>query len=358
MKKKICLIAQFPPPIHGLSKAVDTLIHSPLSKEFDLEIVNITNNRRFLSNLIKIFKSNADLFYLTISQTKGGNLRDLMILTLLNFQKKRTLIHLHGGYYRTLVDTELSSLQSKWNYKTLSKVDGAIVLSESLKSNFANMIEDGKSFVISNCIDNEFLLTDEEFSVKLANLSKKKVINVLYLSNFIKTKGYVKVLELARLEKKRVNSGEEKRFHFDFAGNFFDDKERNYFFSYIQKNALQEFVTYHGVVGGKEKKELLRTSDIFILLSRYPNEGQPISILEAMGNGCLIVTTDHAGIVHIVKDKINGIVVNSKQQKNLETLYEKLCWNKEVSIRNRATILKNYTESIYINKIREIFSKL
>ena len=166
------------------------------------------------------------------------------------------------------------------------------------------------------------------------------------------------MLELARIEKKRVNSGEKKRLHFDFAGNFFNDKERNCFFSYIQKNALQEFVTYHGVVGGKEKKELLRTADIFILLSRYPNEGQPISILEAMGNGCLIVTTDHAGIIDIVKDGINGIVVNSKQQQNLEALYEKIYWNKDVSLNNRETILKNYTESIYINKIREIFNKL
>jgi len=358
MKKKVCLIAQFPPPIHGLSKAVDTLIHSPLSTEFDLEIVNITNNRKFLSNLIKIFKSRADLFYLTISQTKGGNLRDLIILTLLNFQKKRTLIHLHGGYYRTLVDQELNNLQSKWNYKTLSKIEGAIVLSESLKSNFTNIIEDEKTFIISNCIDNEFLLTDEEYNAKLANLNKKQVINVLYLSNFIKTKGYAEVLELARIEKERVNSGKEKRFHFDFAGNFFNDKERQYFFSYIQKNTLEAFVTYHGVIGGKEKKELLDKSSIFILLSRYPNEGQPISILEAMGNGCLIVTTDHAGIVDIVKDGVNGIVVNKEQQKHLESLYNKLLWNEEISINNRKNILQNYTENMYINNIREIFNKI
>ena len=62
MNKKICFIAQFPPPIHGLSKAVDTLYNSELKEEFEFEKVDITNNKKFIKNLIKIFKSKADLF--------------------------------------------------------------------------------------------------------------------------------------------------------------------------------------------------------------------------------------------------------------------------------------------------------
>ena len=87
-KKKICFIAQFPPPIHGLSKAVDTLYNSELSKEYDFEKVNLTNNKKFINNLLKIKNSKADLFYFTISQTKGGNIRDLIILKLIILQRK------------------------------------------------------------------------------------------------------------------------------------------------------------------------------------------------------------------------------------------------------------------------------
>jgi len=53
-KKKICFIAQFPPPMHGLSKAVDTLYNSELNSavnpdgEFEFEKVDITNNKNFL----------------------------------------------------------------------------------------------------------------------------------------------------------------------------------------------------------------------------------------------------------------------------------------------------------------------
>ena len=56
-KKKICFIAQFPPPIHGLSKAVDTLYNSELNScvslngEFEFEKIDITNNKNFLKNL-------------------------------------------------------------------------------------------------------------------------------------------------------------------------------------------------------------------------------------------------------------------------------------------------------------------
>lgn len=65
-KKKICFIAQFPPPMHGLSKAVETLYDSKLSSEFEFEKVDITNNKSFLKNLVLIHRSKAELFYFTI----------------------------------------------------------------------------------------------------------------------------------------------------------------------------------------------------------------------------------------------------------------------------------------------------
>ena len=92
---------------------------------------------------------------------------------------------------------------------------------------------------------------------------------------------------MAKAEKERVDAGGEKRFHFDFAGKFFEDSEKEYFESYVKKNKLEDYVTYHGIVGGEKKKNLLKECYIFALPTRYPNEGQPISILEAMVMECL-----------------------------------------------------------------------
>ena len=364
-KKKICFIAQFPPPMHGLSKAVETLYNSELNiavnpdGEFEFEKVDITNNKNFLKNLLKIRKSKADLFYFTISQTKGGNLRDLVIFKLLELQHKKCLIHLHGGYYRQLVDNDMAGWQRKANYKAIKKLAGAIVLSKSLKKIFEGMIDDDKIFVVENCVDDQYLLTDQEIEEKLAALENKKVLHVLWLSNFIRSKGYPFVLEMAKAEKEHVDTGGEKRFHFDFAGKFFEDGEKEYFESYVKGIKLEEYVTYHGIVGGEAKRKLLKECYIFALPTKYPNEGQPISILEAMGNGMFIITTDHAGIPDIVKGDINGLIV---QKENCASDFFENLQNQgtieKIAINNRKLVAKRFKQNNYINAMDRVIRNI
>jgi len=357
-KKNICFISQFPPPIHGLSKAVDTVYNSKLKENFSFEKVNITDNKRFINNIIKILKSKSDLFYFTISQTKGGNIRDLIILKILLFKRKKYVIHLHGGYYRTLLENEISKLQKKINYKLIKNMDGAIVLSESLKYNFEGIIDSNKIFVVPNCVDDEFFMSDEEFNEKLNN-NEDNICNILYLSNFIQTKGYRDVLKLANLEKERCMCGEEKYLHFNFAGAFFEEEEKKFFFEYIKNNGLEKYVTYHGIVKGEQKKELLKKNNIFILLTRYKNEGQPISIIEAMGNGMAIISTNHAGIPDLVKHNLNGYINSKIDIKDIYNwiLSNRNCLNK-IICNNRKEIKENYMQDMYLQRMKHIFEIL
>lgn len=364
-KKKICFIAQFPPPVHGLSKAVEELYHSHLAEEFEFEKVNLTDHKKILVNLYTIQKSKAELFYFTISQTKAGNLRDLIIMKLLALGNKKCIIHLHGGYYRTLVERDLPVWQKKANYRAIARLSGAIVLGQSLKSIFQGLLPDEKLYIIPNCVDNSDLISDKEFEEKWNHIVSKKIKHVLYLSNFIPSKGYREVLELARLEKENRTADHEGRLHFDFAGAFFDKSEEEFFFGYIKEQELQEYVTYHGVVEGEQKRELLKQCDIFILLTCYTKEGQPISILEAMGNGMLIITTDHAGIPDIVKDGVNGMVIKStdvlnRPQSVINNIFlalEKTSTSEWLQIfqNNRQTVLSQYTKYNYLSEIGKLF---
>ncbi len=357
MKNKICFIAQFPPPIHGLSKAVDTLYRSYLNGKFEFQKVNITNNKKFLKNFITILFSNADLFYFTISQTKYGNIRDLIILKTINMKHKKCVIHLHGGYYRQLIENDVSLLQRKINYRIFSKVDAAIVLTDSLKDNFKNIIPDSKIFTVSNCVDDEYMINQQLFEKKMSNTKKER--HILYLSNFIKEKGYMDVLQLAVMEKK--SQDKNNKLHFDFAGKFFSKTDEEEFFNFIEENDLKKYVSYHGIVNGEGKKELLKKSDMFILLTRYKKEGQPISILEAMSCGLLVVTTDHAGISDVIKNKKNGLIFNKNynvseiynQIKNLDSnLYQKYVKNAYKDVLNK------YSEKEYIFNIEKIFERV
>ncbi len=358
--KSICFIAQFPPPIHGLSKAVDTLYHSNLNKKYDFRPINITSNKKILHTLWEIWKGKSDLYYFTISQTKGGNLRDLLILFLLRLKGGKCLIHLHGGYYRQLIEKDCNEWQRKLNYKALKHINGAIVLGKSLKPIFRGMIEEEKIFTVPNCIDNQYTLPEQTFRTKLSTIKTCPKVHILYLSNFIPSKGYKEVLALANIAKKQ----QSKQIHFHFAGIFFDPKEEAFFHEYIKKNGLENYVTYHGVVTGKEKQNLLALCHVFILLTRYPKEGQPISILEAMGNGLVIITTNHAGIPDIVQNQVNGMVVD-KEHIQLDTIFQYISTLiddrellSDISCKNYDIATTSYTEENYIKNMDNVFSKI
>ncbi|MGN0308084.1 MAG: glycosyltransferase family 4 protein [Lachnospiraceae bacterium] len=357
-KKKICFIAQFPPPIHGLSKAVETLYYSRLREDYEFEKINITSNKAIIGNLLKILKSNARLYYFTISQTRGGNLRDLLIFKLLRIQGKECLVHLHGGYYRRLVEEKLPKWQKRANYRAVSGLAGVIVLSDSLKSIFQDMLPEEKIHVVENCVDDEFLMDEAEFQRKMDSLLASRFRQVLYLSNFIPEKGYRQVLELARYVKENPEAVQYS-LTFAFAGKFFEPEEERFFHDYCRQYGLEELVTYYGVVGGEQKRELLKSSQLFILPTRYPNEGQPISILEAMGNAMVIITTDHAGIPDVVKDEENGLIIKCREMQ-AEEVCQFLNKMDEAFIMkaNRRLIMEKYRQDNYLNGVRECWEKI
>lgn len=351
----ICFLAQFPPPIHGLSKAVETLYGSRLNSKYHFSKVNIANNKRFLLSIVDLLKSDSDAVYFTPSQTRYGNLRDLFFLKLIQLRGKDCVVHIHGGYYRQLIDNDLPNWQRQMNYNAISRLTGGIVLGRSLHSIFEGLLPDNKIFVCPNCVDDTFIA--QSIDEKIKSMGDGGTLHVLYLSNFIESKGYRDVLALAQLA---ADNGNCDKFLFHFAGKFFDRKEEAYFKA---KSSGLGNVFYHGIVSGKSKINLLRQCHIFTLLSRYPNEGQPISILEAMGNGMAIITTDHAGIPEIASCE-NGYACE-KNHINIADIYNYLldCYSNrkkliEVCRHNYRMVKENFTEKQYIDNMDRIFESL
>lgn len=357
MKKKIAIIGQFPPPIHGLSKALDTLYNSYLNKEFDFTKIDITNNKKFLNNLIKILFSKLDLYYLTISQSKFGNIRDLIMIKLIQLKKRKIIIHLHGGGFRNILDNEFSNYQKKLNYKILSKVDAGIVLGDSLRYIFEEIIPKDKIYVVKNCVDDEVIISDEEFNGKISALESKKELKILYLSNFIDDKGYKEVLKLAALVKEK----KDDRFKFVFAGKFFCEDDKKEFFEYIKANNLEEIIEYRGIIYGEEKINTLKESDYFILLTRYKNEGQPISIIESAVNGLKVISTDHAGVKDILYS--NEMLMIKKNNIDIKKIYcqmiNEIEINNKIDLRKvRNKILKDFSQRKYLKNLENIFKNI
>lgn len=353
--KSICFLAQFPPPMHGLSKSVETLFNSRLKEKYHFSRIDITNNKRFLQSLLALMRCKSNVVYFTPSQTRGGNLRDLVFLKIINWRNKKCIVHIHGGYYRQLIDYNVPSWQRKMNCQAVKRLAGGIVLGHSFHSIFEGMLPDDRIFVCPNCVDEAFIAPSVDD--KMSKMKNGGALHILYLSNFIESKGYKEILELARMA---VERGDSDKFVFHFAGKFFEPAEETYFKKHTEGLRNVEF---HGVVGGLDKVNLLNRCHIFSLLSCYPNEGQPISILEAMGNGMAVITTDHAGIPEIASHD-NGFAC-SKKGIDVNEIYSYLlnCYDNREQLAkvcelNYREVKAKYTEKQYIDNMDKIFSTL
>jgi len=93
----------------------------------------------------------------------------------------------------------------------------------------------------------------------------------------------------------------------------YDDPELNSiekmkmdFHNYISQNNLSNNVNYHSQVLDEEKNKLLNESHILVLPTNYSTEAQPLSIIEAISRGNVIISTNFRAIPDMVVDHYNG----------------------------------------------------
>lgn len=91
--------------------------------------------------------------------------------------------------------------------------------------------------------------------------------------------------------------------------------------SRISEYNIQDKVFLHG--NRNNISEILNNFDCFILSSNY--EGIPMTIIEAMGAGMPIISTNVGGVPNILSDKLNSLLVNAETEAlfvGMKTMYE------------------------------------
>lgn len=78
--------------------------------------------------------------------------------------------------------------------------------------------------------------------------------------------------------------------------------------AWIRKNEIKEYVTFTGLITGKEKLEALKESDIFVL-SSY-SEGFSMAAAEAMFAGLPVIVTRKVGIWEIIQENGCGKIID------------------------------------------------
>ncbi len=350
------LIGPFPEPTTGVSLA-NMVVNNALAKEpgFQVKRVN-TSFKSFTDTLGKLsFKKmvfyaslnfqaykvlNSDIVYLTPGQTFFGVAKYALFLLLAMLGNKEIIIHVHGNHLATEY-AKLKGIKKKIFHFLLSKTTKGIVLSESLKANLSPFIKEERIFVLYNFAEDFLQLKNEE--------KDYSTLKIIFLSNLMLEKGIVELLDaLEVLEKKGV------AYSAKIAGNI-DDENKEMLLAKI--NRLNH-TDYLGIVKGEDKKQLLARGNIFVLPTYYSMEGQPISIIEAMAMGNLIVSTRHAGIPDIVENEINGYFVEKKNIDSLVTRLIALSENtqeiKRIGNTNKILFKKKFTLSNFKNTLLQI----
>jgi glycosyltransferase involved in cell wall biosynthesis len=240
--------------------------------------------------------------YFTSSSNGFAFYRDLVLSTLWRayslFKKADVFYHFHTkGVENFVIGSTVKTILVRFFLKNVN----LILLSPLLESDFAKVNTYKRILFLPNGVEDR-LTTNEFYKIIEDKFSDFKTLNVLYLSNMIKSKGYFRVLELAKQVK-----GVSIQFH--FAGSWQSQKDEGEFFHFIKYNNLSDKVFFHGFVSGKEKEELFKKAHIFIFPTRYTNEAFPLSILEALSYGIPVIATDEGSIPYILNKK-SGIVLS------------------------------------------------
>jgi len=368
------LVGPLPPPYYGQSVSFKMLVDN-LDAKVDTLVVDYSSQvvqpgsgfsfRRvfeYASILIYfcwkcLLAPKGTRIYLTIAQSKSGFFRDFVMIWFASLMGREVVVHLKGGNYDGFYHS-VDSMTQWLVRKTLRKVDTIIVLGNALIGMFDFDVSLKKKIkVVMNGLPMEL----EE--IEGHNKPAGQKVRLLFLSNLIMSKGY---LDLVKALGKLKQNGLD--FHADFCGRFMtspddiitstvEERERE-FFSLIKGLDLDENVEYHGVVSGDTKTEMLTSADIFVLSTNYINEGQPVSIIEALAYSSAIVTTRYRSIVDMIDDGKEGWFVEYGDAVDMADKLEELIRDErkltEMQRAAHASYLNKFTQSRHISNMEAI----
>jgi glycosyltransferase involved in cell wall biosynthesis len=357
---RVLLIGPFPDPVNGVSianknlrkyLADNSIIHRSINTNFrnvssrqgeGLPFMQVFTFLRYYLQAFKVFGS--DIIYITPGQTFFGVLKYAPFILLSLALKKPYVIHVHGNFLGKEYQF-LNGIKKRIFYFLISRANLGIALSESLRSNFEGLLPQEKVRVAENFAEDNFFLQEGY----MKDFSKLKII---YLSNLIKEKGILDVLDALLLLKNR-----QVPFSAIIAGNI----ENTIHLSVKKRLAeLKENTIYYPELRGDSKTDAFFSSNIFILPTYYSMEGQPISIIEAMASGNAVMSTSLPGITDIL-DKRNAIFVDKESPAQIADTLKELSLNlqrlKEYSDYNISYTKRRFRLQMFGDRIYQILKE-
>jgi len=164
---------------------------------------------------------------------------------------------------------------------------------------------------------------------------KENVFTLLYVSRLVKMKGIEDAIEIFAQVHEKIPSS---KFWIVGSGK---DNYVNKLLNIVKQLNIEKAVTFFGFVPEKKKIELYQKSHF--LLHTSVREGFGLVVIEANSQGTPVLSYDSPGLRDIVKNGINGFLLNPQKQN--------LCIEKIISLFNNSSQYKKFqTSSVEFSK--------
>lgn len=330
MNKKVLFIFHLPPPVHGSAMMGQYIKDSSLiNQEFDAHYINLGTSksiseigknpmkkvRTYLAIMGGVVKEllffKPDLVYLAITAKGIGFYKDVIIAFLAKLFCVPLVLHFHNKGVSDNQDRFVDHLL----YKILFKNTKVILLSKYLYYDVKKYVREDSVFYCPNGIPEVAFQTNTE-------KHKSNTVQLLFLSNLLKSKGVFVLLEALR-----ILSNKNLHFNCNVVGGIGDIDEEA-FNSKVVSLKLKTNVTYLGKKYNDDKFEFFEKADIFV----HPTFSDcfPLVLLEAMQFSLPIVSTFEGGIPDIIEDGKTGFLVKQEDSEALANMLEILIGNPEL----------------------------
>lgn len=360
MSKKILFILHYYPPVHG-SAIIGKIIkeNNNIKCRYNTRFVNLNISYKIndigKGKIVKLFRYfttiyntlkqlilfRPDLCYMTPVSKGIGFYKDFIIIFIVKIFKVRIIYHFHNKGISSREDKFFDNILYKFTFKD----EHVILLSKLLFYDIEKYVSKEKVYYCPNGIP--------ELNFKIEdNGPEKKIVNILFLSNLIKSKGVLILVEACKILKSRKID-----YSCTIAGGE-GDLTINEIQEEILLSNLSQNISIYGMIQGRDKIEIFRNADIFVFPSFYHNECMPLVLLEAMQYSLPVVTTSEGAIPDLVEDGMTGYIIPPRDVEALADKLEHLIQNPEkresMGLDGFKRYQKYFTLDLFENRITDI----